>query len=132
MPATMQERIFARSQLAWPVLVVVLAGFWIASGLVALWRWEAAVAVLAESDARHIAPLLVISGAILDVAIGAALLVRDWTRFAAGAAVMTSIAYLVCASAITPQLWADPLGPLVKIAPAIALALAVAALAEQR
>jgi hypothetical protein len=33
---------------------------------------------------------------------------------------------------VTPELWADPLGPFVKVFPAMALALAVAALAEER
>jgi hypothetical protein len=43
-----------------------------------------------------------------------------------------SLAYLLLGAVLTPYLWADPLGPLVKIVPGIGLASAVAALAEER
>jgi len=51
---------------------------------------------------------------------------------AALAAVMLSALYLAIGSVVTPELWADPLGPFVKVIPGIALALVVLALAAER
>ena len=46
LPATLQERTFARAQLAFPLLVVALSWFWIASGAIALAHIDAAASVL--------------------------------------------------------------------------------------
>jgi hypothetical protein len=43
-----------------------------------------------------------------------------------------SLGYLAAGTWLTPELWLDPLGPFVKIFPSVALALAVAALTEER
>jgi hypothetical protein len=130
--ATMQERTFARGELVFPVMLLVLAGFWIASGLVALAHVDAAVAVLRGTALADAARTLVIGGAILDLAIGVGLCLRATVRTAALGAALTSAAYLLIGSAVTPEIWGDPLGAFVKVIPAIALALAVAALAEER
>jgi uncharacterized protein YbjT (DUF2867 family) len=132
LPATMQERTYARAQLVLPLLVLTLAGFWIASGLIALVRVDAAANVLAATPLAPIATVLVVGGAILDIAIGLGVLIRKTVRWAAAAAVLLSLAYLALGTIATPQLWADPLGQFVKIAPGVALALAVAALTEER
>jgi hypothetical protein len=90
----------------------------------------------------------------LSIGLGA-LALRDWGRMAStlpvpgpGAAaawevvpappeasrqvVASLVGAALAGAALAPQLWADPLGPFVKIFPAMALALAVAALAEER
>ena len=41
MPATVQERRFARHYLALPLAVAMLSLFWLASGLIGLWQWRA-------------------------------------------------------------------------------------------
>lgn len=132
LPSTAQERVFARAQLLFPVLLLVLSGFWIVSGVVALAHVAAAVAVLRSTALIGIAEALVIGGAVLDIAIGVGLCVRATTRIAALAAVLLSAVYLAVGGIVTPDLWADPLGPLVKVVPGIALALIVMALAEER
>lgn len=132
MLATMQERVFARAQLVFPVLVVTLALFWIASGVIGALQLDASASVLPRHLDAPTRRALVLAGAGADVAIGVGVLVRPWTRAAAWAAVALSVAYLIAASLLTPHLWADPLGPLVKVFPGIGLALAVAALAEKR
>jgi hypothetical protein len=43
-----------------------------------------------------------------------------------------SIAYLIGGSLATPGLWLDPLAPLLKILPALGLALTAAALLDRR
>jgi hypothetical protein len=118
--------------LAFPVLVVALGSFWIASGAVALAHVDAASLVLSGGPLARDAETLVVGGAALDIAIGVGVFVRATIRLAAFAAIATSLLYLALATLATPHLWADPLGPLLKIIPGAALALAVAALAEER
>lgn len=130
--STSQERIFARATLVFPVLVATFAAFWIASGLIGFWRAEEAARVLDGATSPGMAMTLVLGGGILDILIGAGALVRRFTRGAAIASIVVASAYLVSGSMLTPHLWADPLGPLVKVFPAMALALAVAALAQER
>jgi len=132
LPSTMQERVSARATLVFPVLVLTLALFWLASGVIGFWRADDAARVLDGVLPPGVAMTLVIGGAVLDALIGAGLLIRKYTRSAALGAIFVSVAYLVSGTVLTPHLWADPLGPLVKIFPAIALALAVVALAEER
>ncbi len=132
LPSVMQERVFARAQLVFPLLVITLAGFWIASGIIGVARLDAAAGVLPAHVPTQNARALVLAGAGMDVAIGAGLIVRGWTRAAAWAGVGVSLIYLCAASALAPHLWLDPLGPLVKVFPAMALGVAVAGLAERR
>jgi hypothetical protein len=132
LPATAQERIYARAQLVLPILVLTLSAFWIASGVIAITQRDAAARVLDGALAPEQAMVLVLGGALADLAIGLGVLVRPFTRTAALAAIALSIAYLIGATLLTPQLWADPLGPLVKIFPSMALALGVAALTSER
>ena len=132
LPSTRQERIFARSQLVLPTLVLTLALFWLLSGLIGLWQWREAVAVLPPSVSRELAAGFVILGSLADIAIGIGFLFRRWLVRAALGAVAVSLAYLVAGTVLTPSLWADPLGPFVKILPATALAVAVMAIAGER
>ncbi len=132
LPSTLQERLSARATLVFPVLVLTLAAFWMASGLIGFWRADDAARVLDGVVAPGVAMTLVLGGGVIDVLIGAGLLIRRCTRAAAVCAIVFSIGYLISGTLLTPHLWADPLGPLVKIFPAMALALAVAALAEER
>jgi hypothetical protein len=57
---------------------------------------------------------------------------RPLARAAAIAMALTALAYLVAGSIVAPGLWLDPLGPFVKIIPCIVLALAAAAMLEER
>lgn len=128
---TAQERVYARTQALLPLVVVTLAMFWIVSGLVGFARADAAAALLRDAP-PDLAKAAVLSGATADVAIGIGLLIRRTARAAALAAAALSAAYLAAGSALEPALWADPLGPYVKIAPALALAIVAAALLGDR
>lgn len=132
LPATLQERIYGRAALLFPVLVLTLSAFWIASGVIGALCWDAAANELDGILSRTTALTLVFGGAVLDLLIGFGVLVRRFTRTAALASVAVSLAYLASGTILTPQLWLDPLGPLVKIFPAIMLGLSVTALAEER
>lgn len=133
MPATIQERWFARLYLLMPLMVATLCVFWLASGAIALLDVARAAAVLPqESVPRNLANTLVIGGALVDIALGLAILVRPLARRACLGMVATSFAYLLAGTLLTPGLWLDPLGPLVKVLPATLLALIAMAVMEER
>ncbi len=132
MPATRQERQYARTQLLFPVSVVLFALFWLASGLIGLWQLNAAAALIAPQVGAGPAKLAVIGGAFLDALIAGGLLVRRTFQAACIAAIIVSIAYLGLGTVLVPDLWADPLGPFVKIFPVIAVAALLHAMAGDR
>jgi len=132
LPNTAQERVFARARLVFPVLLVVLSIFWLASGVIGIIQREAAARLLDGVLPAPSVNALVLAGGAIDIAIGMSLIVRSWARRAAIAAIVVSFGYLLAGTVLTPWLWADPIGPFVKVLPGIALALAVAALMEER
>lgn len=131
-PSTAQERIYARAVLAFPVLLLTLSVFWMVSGVMGLISADKAISVLGEAFTPFLRITFVYGGSIADILIGLALLVRPWTRKAAMASILLCLGYLVGSVVISPHLWTDPLGPMVKVFPAMALALAVTAIAETR
>ena len=130
--STAQERIYARVMLAFPIALIIMSLFWIATGVISFFRVEAAVEILGASFPTAFGLILVLGGAVLDILIGLAMLYRPWTRKACFAAIGLSLAYL-CASLFTaPALWLDPLGPMLKIFPIMAGAGLLAAISEER
>ncbi|HEX7947376.1 MAG TPA: DoxX-like family protein, partial [Phenylobacterium sp.] len=131
MPAGVQERWFARMWLLKAPVVAVLSGFWIASGAITLVDPVRAVAAGAAYGA---APPegAVIAGAVLDIALGLAVLVRPTARAALAGMILTSLGYLAAGTVLAPGLWLDPLGPLVKVLPAILLAVVALAILDDR
>lgn len=131
LPGTAQERIFARAQIALPVILVTLAIFWLSSGVIGLIRIDAAASLLPHFGAAS-ARAMVIAGAVLDIAVALGLLWRPTARAAAVASIIISLTYLLLGTLLAPQIWADPLGPYVKVLPAIALGAVAALLLEER
>jgi len=126
LPATRQERLYARLYFALPLAIFVLSLFWIASGLVALARPALAASVLSGSLLPGwLISATVIGGALVDIALGLAILWRPWCKRAAVGMIAVSGAYLTGGTLFAPNLWIDPLGPLVKVMPSIMLALIV-------
>ena len=133
MPATVQDRWFARLFLLVPLAIGLLSVFWCLSGLIGMLRWQAASEVLTgRGYGSGFAIFSVWIGACLDLILGIAVLWRRWTRSAALGMIALSLAYLGMGSLLTPDLWADPLGPFVKVLPGIGLAAFVASLTEDR
>lgn len=130
-PATRQDRLFARTQLLLPLIVIGLAAFWIASGVIGLWRLDDAVAAQAGATGLLAGPVA-IGGAAADIALGLMLLWRPFARAACFGMIALTTLYLAIGSWLTPQLWVDPLGPFVKTIPAAVLALVCATLLEER
>ncbi|MGZ2256598.1 SDR family oxidoreductase [Roseobacter sp. A03A-229] len=133
LPATSQERLFARAYLALPLAIATLALFWCVSGLITLLDPARAMAVLTDRSAPvWVASPTVIGGAIADIVLGLAILWRNWTKPAALGMLGLSAVYLIGALIAAPDLWADPLGPMVKVFPGMALAAMVWLLMEDR
>ncbi len=132
LPSTAQERRFSRLQFLYPPLLVMLAVFWIASGLIGAARYDRAFALLAGTLPPTAAHGAVILGILADLMIGLALLVRPLTRSAAIASLAVAGGYLLGASLWRPDLWLDPLGPMVKVFPALGLGLLFALIPLRR
>ncbi len=69
---------------------------------------------------------------LADVALGLSVLVRPFARKALIGMLLVSAAYLGGATLLEPHLWLDPLGPLVKVLPSLALTLVALAILEER
>lgn len=132
-PASVQDVHHARLWFVRPVAVVALSLFWIVTGVVTLrWGWDGAVATLDAGGFGALSPWIAGGGAVVDLLLGLAILKRSWTARAAVGMVVVSIGYLIAGTLSLPHLWLDPLGPWLKVLPAIVLALYVAATEARR
>ncbi len=133
LPSTVQERWFARMYLLLPLVIGTLSLFWMLSGLIGIAQRGAAQAVLMDRGLHlSFATLAVIGGSVIDLLLGLAVLWRPWARAACLGMVAVALSYLAGATFLAADLWADPLGPLLKVLPSIALALVGAALLDER
>ena len=124
MPVGVQDRLFARMTLLMPVILACLCLFWLASGTIGLFRVDAAADILRNVGwPGGLARASVIFWALVDIAIGVAFAFRRSAYGACWAAIGVSLFYLAASTLTVPSLWADPLGPLVKVVPLIVLAL---------
>jgi hypothetical protein len=131
-PASVQERWFARVYFMKPLALGVLALYWLVTGLVALGPGRLSGVELVRQAGFAGAGLWAAAGAVADIAIGAAIAVRRTARAALYAALALTGAYLVLATLRLPGLWADPLGPLVKVLPIAVLHLMALAILDDR
>lgn len=130
-PASVQERWFARLYLLKPIMLGASVVFWIGSGLISLGPgWSIGMALMAETGAM--AAPTVIAGGVADILIGVAIAFRRTARPALLAAILVSLLYGLAGTILVPGLWADPLAPLLKIVPILALTLATLAVLEDR
>ncbi len=133
-PADVQEKWFARLYLLKALVIVSLAIFWCASGLTALTlAYPAAVAILTS---HHIpngwAQAMTVASSLIDIAIGLAIAVRRTSRLGLAAGIAVSLFYMLGAVVLTPELWIEPIGALVKTGPAIVLMLVALAISDER
>jgi uncharacterized protein YbjT (DUF2867 family) len=128
-PAGPQDRLSARMFLLLPVVLLALAALWIGSGVVGVLNTSRAGGLIGGGLATE---WLVLVCSVIDIVLGFAILIQSWARRAAIAMVVVSAAYLIGGSLVAGGLWADPLAPLLKIIPALALALVAAAALDRR
>jgi uncharacterized protein YbjT (DUF2867 family) len=133
-PATVQDRWFARLYILKPLAIAVLAGFWISSGIIALGPgWAGAVAILRVAGVSPMAAkAAVLVGAMLDIALGLAVVIRRFSRAALIAMLVISLGYVVAAAIAPPHLLVDPLGSILKIFPIMLATLFVLAILDER
>jgi uncharacterized protein YbjT (DUF2867 family) len=134
-PATLQDRLHARSFFAVPLLQVTTALFWILTGVLTLmpasFASATALVVVAGFDPT-LAKAVVAGGSIADIVAGVLFLLPNWVRTAGVAQLILSAVYLIGLSVVAPELWADHFGPLLKVLPMMAATLVVMAFQEKR
>jgi len=133
-PAGVQDRIHARFVFARPLARATLALFWLFTGLITLgpargaaWRILADMGVPAAMRSP-----VVEFGAAIDVALGLAMLLGWRERATAGAMIAVTLGYVGALSVLAPGYWIDPLGPILKVFPMMALAGVIAVTGERR
>jgi uncharacterized protein YbjT (DUF2867 family) len=133
-PASVQERWFARLYALKPLIFGVFGLFWIVTGIISLGPgWEIGMSYVREGGlGENLAALSVIAGALADIVIGLAILWRPASRYGLWAALIISLVYVVIGTMLVPRLWADPLGPMLKIWPVLMLNLVAMAIREDR
>lgn len=132
-PSGVQDRWFARLYFVKPAGLACLAAFWLASGAIGLMRADAAAAVLSAAGfTPGAARLAVLAGSAADIALATLVCARRTAPLALKGMICVSAAYLAGASLWRPDLWGDPLGPLVKVVPGMVLALALLAMMDER
>ncbi|EJL25298.1 SDR family oxidoreductase, partial [Novosphingobium sp. AP12] len=132
-PSTSADLAMSRLSPMIPVMRWLLALVWLAGGLVSLGLAPAGStdAMLARLGLAGTAAMVALwVGSLADIAVGLAILARR--RGGALAGVMLMGGYTTILSAVAPELWADPFGPLVKNLAVLGLSLAVHALEMRR
>ncbi|MGK6316002.1 SDR family oxidoreductase [Neorhizobium sp. DT-125] len=131
-PSGVQDLWFARLYLMKPVVIVTLALFWLLSGAIPLFDLNAAAMHFPPFLSASAATTLTIVTCLIDMLLGLAVLFRPFARKALAGMIAVSLAYLAGGTLLEPQLWLDPLGPLVKVLPSIVLTLVSLAILDER
>lgn len=133
-PASVQERWFSRMYLLKPLVFGVFGAFWLATGVISLTiGWDYGIGLLREGGLEgNFAAVTIVAGAVSDLLIGAAILYRPTSRYGLYGALAISLTYAVIGTILVPRLWADPLGPMLKIWPIMVLNLVALAIREDR
>jgi hypothetical protein len=94
--------------------------------------YEHAVRVMESTDAAAVAELSTIAGGVTDILVGLMILWRRTTKPGLVLAFLVSLFYVAAGTLLLPQLWADPLGPMMKIWPNLVLNLVCLAILDER
>jgi uncharacterized protein YbjT (DUF2867 family) len=132
--ATIQDKWFARLFLIKSLVIASLVVFWIASGFIALViSYDAAAAILAShAFPRSLVAPITIGTSLMDMTIGVLIAFRRTCAAGLIAGILASLGYMLGAAILTPDLWIEPLGALVKTAPAIVLMLVALLILDNR
>jgi hypothetical protein len=132
-PAGVQDRWFARLYFAKPLLLAVLALFWIATGIISLtWGFEIGVGLMVAGGAGALSIPSVVAGALVDIFIGIAIAFRKTCWYGLWGAIGLSLFYAIAGTILLPELWREPLGPLLKIWPILVAHVAALAILDER
>ena len=132
-PASVQERWFSRLYLLKALVFATFALFWLMTGLISLGPgYDLAAAYMHRAGAGPLSEPSVIAGGIADIVVAFGIAWRPTTKLALYAAVLLSVFYIVAGTILLPGLWKDPLGPMMKIWPILALNLVCFAILDER
>jgi uncharacterized protein YbjT (DUF2867 family) len=123
--ATIQDKWFARLFLVKPLVIASLALFWILSGFIApVISFPATTAILISHGfpPAMATPFAAITS-MMDMSIGVLIAFRRTCAAGLVAGIVLSLGYMAGTAIMTPDLWIEPLGALVKTGPAIVLML---------
>lgn len=136
-PASRADRRDARLAAPLIALRMLIAFFWIATGVITL----AGIATATTADAAIALAAfigttatvgLIVATSCLDVVLGIWLITaRDLWRPCA-AQIVVSFGYLCGLTLLAPEMWADPVGPLLKVLPIIGATIVLAATGARR
>lgn len=133
-PATIQDKWFARLFLIKALIVASPAAFWLVSGFIALFvSYRAAAGILtAHSFPPALVDPITIGTSLMDMSIGVLIAFRRMAAIGLVAGIIASLGYMLGAAILTPDLWIEPLGALVKTGPAIVLMLVALLMLDNR
>jgi uncharacterized protein YbjT (DUF2867 family) len=133
-PASIQDKWFARLFLIKALVIASLVVFWCVSGFIALFvSYDAAAGILGAHrfPASLVAPIT-IGTSLMDMSIGVLIAFRRTCAIGLVAGIGASLGYMLGAAILTPDLWIEPLGALVKTGPAIVLMLVALLILDNR
>jgi len=123
--ATIQDKWFARLFLIKALAIASLVLFWVASGFIALViSFPATESILTSHGFPRwlVTPFAAITS-LMDISVGVLTAFRRSCAIGLIAGIFVSLGYMVGTAILTPDLWLEPLGALVKTGPAITLML---------
>ena len=121
--ATIQDKWFARLFLIKALVIASLVMFWVASGFIALViSFPATKSILASHGFPRwlVAPFAAVTS-LMDIGVGVLTAFRRTCAIGLVAGILVSLGYMAGTAILTPDLWLEPLGALVKTGPAIVL-----------
>ena len=123
----------APALLGWtvPLMRWTLVFMWVATAVISLWLYprELSMALLGQVGLHGVAAELALwSAALLDLALGVALLVPGWRTRAYLAQLALVVGYTVIITFWLPGQWLHPFGPVLKNIPLLAMILALLAI----
>ncbi len=134
-PSHVQDRWHARLYFLKPLLRVIIALFWMATGLLTAFAWprgESEAMLVRAGLGGALLPAAFWGGVLLDVALGTLLLLRWRVKLIGLLMVAATIPYLGILTIGLPELWAHPLGPVTKTVPLIVATLVMIAIEDDR
>ncbi|WP_108787507.1 NAD(P)H-binding protein [Erythrobacter sp. Alg231-14] len=133
-PAQVQDRWHAKLFFLGPAITTILVILWLASAWLGLFHGRVATQELAASfgSANHMIAPLQIGASLADIAIAALVLFDQKGRWSTGVQLLFVVGYTVVISAASPQLWLDPMGPLLKNLPIVMLIAVHGAIKDNR
>ena len=132
--ATVQDKWFARLYLIKALIIASLVVFWSLSGFIALFvSYDAAASILSSHHfpPSLVAPITVLTS-LMDISVGVLIAFRRTCAVGLIWGIVASLGYMAGAAILTPDLWIEPLGALVKTGPAIVLMLVALAILDSR